>query len=193
MSKIVKKSFKNIILFFPQFFGTILFLWEERKNLKKNGGKCIFTHFKYKPLSGGLNKNFTFKTILQFDGDIINKYPDPVEFENDDIWENCYSGNYLKHKKKIEDYISKFDGIYSIQWIISIIATWSPALFLKDLFITRTAEVQSETQFLCLYYLSCIVINVIFKRFACRYLMYIMFHILKRWLFNLRKRHSVLV
>ncbi len=188
----MKKNIKNITIFIPLFFKAVIFFWEERKNLKKEGGRCISTDFIYKPVSVAEFKSFTFRTILQFDGDIINKYPDPDEFKDDNEWKDCYRENYLKHKKKIEDYISRFNGIYSIQWMISIITIWPPAFQYKDLLMPETNHVQSEIKLLCLYYLSIIVINMIFKKFVCKYIMRLIFCISRRWLLNLRKRRNVI-
>jgi len=188
----MKKNLKNIVIFIPLFIKALIFFWEERKNLKKECGKCVSTDFVYKPLSVAEYKSFTFRTILQFDGDIINKYPDSGEFKDYKEWKDCYLGNYLKHKNKIEEYISRFNGIFSIQWMISIITIWPPAFRYKDALMPETNHIQSQTMFLCLYYLSIIVINIIFKKFVCKYIMRLIFRISRRWLLNLRKRHNVI-
>lgn len=172
----VLSQVKQAVFIVPQFIGALRFLVKSFPEFIENGGVLIETNFQYKSLNHNVNKNYSFRTTIQPDGDVISFLPPPDCFVKNANMQNLYEEKYQIHRKKIQNLLTDLGGVKTFSWVVSVqLSSLIPLMSFKK----TSMIIESEMRWFVLF-LVWIGIAYLFKKFVSKYYFKIVYFVITK-------------
>lgn len=162
---LVMKYINQIVYYIPQFFKAVKFLFSNIPDFTGRGGKVFYTQLE-RPVSGIEGNNFSFRTVIQPDGDIINFIPPTTIFKDDKLFFELYQKRYQEHYDKLRMFCAELEGLSTITKAISMILSLTFIILLNKGF---HLEVEQQMR-IYLYVAFWTIFTFLFQKFVSKYL-----------------------
>ncbi len=140
--------------------GSIRFVGSAIRQFILHGGIEIATTFAYTP-SGGSERVYSFRTIVQVDADIINFVPDPSLFQTDPTWNSAFAAAYGRHEAGMRALALRMDRL---RRTINMLSAGTGTIIAGTLWWVNVFNVSSKRWWI--WFLLCPLVAYLFRRYA---------------------------
>jgi hypothetical protein len=160
------KKFKEAIFFVPQSIKAFRFLIHSLPEFISKGGIEIESTIPYEPKEAQGHGKYSFRTVIQLDGDIVNLLPRLDTYFDDQEWCKSYEETLNHHQSRVNRKLAELGGVYTIPWILSGTLSIILTLFsgMKD--FSHEWSIPLYTRLL-----SFTVLTYLFRKFVAGYIL----------------------